>query len=176
MRKAIHVAVFADSGDTPHLAEYRQAGQAIGQHGAHLFCLARHGQWSRALVESALAAGGPVTVATGPTARPLSVPQGVTVLTQASEALAARAIVAESQVVVGLPGGIETVSALYAAWAASGGAAGGRPVGLLNCNRAYEVVRGFANDVAAVGRGNIDSLIQIADTFDDLWGRLTRLV
>lgn len=176
MAKLNHVAVFADCGDTSHLADYRQAGLVIGRHGAHLYCLARDGQWPRALVESALAAGGLVTVATGPTERPPSVPQGVTVITEASEALAARAIVAASQVIVGLPAGIETVSALYGAWSASGGAAGGRPVGLLNRNRAYEVVRGFTNDIAAVGRGNIDSLIQISDNFDDLWGRLTRLV
>jgi hypothetical protein len=115
-------------------------------------------------------------VATGPIPRRLTVPQGVTVLSEASDEEAAMRIIGAGQVVIGMPGGIDTAGTLYSAWTAAGGAQSNRPVGLLNHNRAYEVVKGFAGDVASVGRGNIDALIQVAETFDDLWNRLTRLV
>lgn len=170
------VAVFADCEATAHQALYRQAGAIIARHGAHLHCLARNGDWPRALVESALAGGGQVTVASAPTQQPLAVSQGVSVLTEDSEPDAGTRIVEAAQVVIGLPGSIETAGALYASWTAAGGAGANRPVGLLNHNRAYEVVRGFAADVASVGRGNIDALLQVSDNFEDLWNRLTRLV
>lgn len=176
MARLTDVAIFADCGVTAHQALYRQAGETIARHGAHLYCLACNGQWPRALIESALASGGRVTVATGPMSRRLSVPQGVNVLDEASNEQAAIRIVGAGQVVIGMPGGIDTAATLYSAWAAAGGAQSNRPVGLLNHNRAYEVVKGFAGDVASVGRGNIDALIQVAETFDDLWNRLTRLV
>lgn len=174
MAKLSAVAVFADCGVTAHQVQYRQAGATIARHGAQLFCLAHNGQWPRALVESVLAGGGRVTVASGPQA-PLAVPHGVTVLTEASEQAAAMRIVQEGQVVIGMPGSIDTVGALFAAWTAAGGAMSKRPVGLLNHNRAYEVVKGFASDVATVGRANIDAMLQVSDHFDDLWNRLTRL-
>lgn len=176
MARLSDVAVFADCGVTAHQAQYRQAGAIIARHGAHLFCLARNGQWPRALVESALAGGGRVTVASGPPQARLAVPHGVTVVTEASEQAAAVHIVRTGQVVIGMPGSIDTAGALYAAWTAAGGALSKRPIGLLNHNRAYDVVKGFASDVAAVGRSNIDAMLQISDNFEDLWNRLTRLV
>ncbi|WMT87973.1 hypothetical protein NO932_05030 [Pelagibacterium sp. 26DY04] len=176
MGRITSVAIFADCGATAHQALYRQAGETIARHGAHLHCAARNGQWPRALIDSALASGGRVTVATGPAPRGLTVSQGVTVLNEASDQAAAIRIIQASQVVIGMPGGIDTAGALYAAWASAGGAQSNRPVGLLNHNRAFEVVKGFAGDVASVGRGNIDGLIQVAETFDDLWNRLSRLV
>ncbi|WP_417580287.1 hypothetical protein [Pelagibacterium sp.] len=176
MAKLSAVAVFADTGVTAHQALYRQAGATIARNNAHLHCIARNGQWPRTLVESALASGGRVTVATGPVARRLDVPQGVEIIVEETEAAAVARIVKSGQAMIGLPGGIETIAALYSAWVAAGGAQSSRPVGLLNQSRAYEVVRGFAGDVAAVGHGNIDALIQISETFDDLWNRLTRLV
>ncbi|MEQ8444591.1 MAG: hypothetical protein RIB57_01755 [Pelagibacterium sp.] len=175
MAKLSAVAVFADTGVTAHQALYRQAGATIARNQAHLHCIARNGQWPRTLVESALAGGGRVTVATGPVARRLDVPQGVEIVVEETEAAAAARIVEAGQALIGLPGGIDTIAALYSAWVAAGGAQSERPVGLLNQGRAYEVVRGFAGDVAAIGRGNIDALIQISETFDDLWNRLARL-
>lgn len=176
MAKLTSVAVFADCGATTYQALYRQAGETVARHGAHLHCVARNGQWPRTLIDSALASGGRVTVATGPSPRRLTVPQGVTVLEEVSDQAAAIRIIEAAQAVIGMPGGIDTAGTLYGAWAAAGGARSNRPVGLLNHNRAYEVVKGFAGDVASVGRGNIDGLIQVAETFDDLWNRLTRLV
>src|SRR5690606_29060090 len=71
MARLTDVAIFADCGVTAHQALYRQAGETIARHGAHLYCLACNGQWPRALIESALASGGRVTVATGPMSRRL---------------------------------------------------------------------------------------------------------
>lgn len=175
MAKIRSIVAFADCGVTSHQALYRQVGTSVARHGAQLICIGRKGQWPQALVESAFAGGGAVKVMVGPSPSALALPQGVAVETFASDREAARAGVQAAQTVLGLPGGIDTAASLYAAWTEAGGAASGRPVGLLNRDRAYEVVRGFIVDVAAHGRGNVETLIQFADNFDELWTRLTRL-
>lgn len=175
MAKFNSIAVFADCGVTSHQALYRQVGSAIAKHGAHLVCVARNGQWPRALVDSAFASGGKVTIMVGSTSIPSGIPQGVTVRHWHSDIEAGKASVQEAEAILGLPGGIDNAAALYSAWTQAGGAQSQRPVGLLNRDRAFEVVRGFVADIAAVGRGNVDTLVQFSDNFEDLWGRLTRL-
>ncbi|RDE10510.1 hypothetical protein [Pelagibacterium lacus] len=170
------IAVFADCGVTPHQAQYRAAGAVAARHGMHVICTARNGQWPQALVDSALAEDGVVTVVSGPSTRDLRVPGGVSVQRCDSEIQAGIKAVQMAQAVIGMPGCIETTAALYAAWTGAGGAASQRPVGLFNRDRAFEVVRGFAADIAGVGRGNIDTLVQFSDNFEDLLNRLTRLV
>lgn len=176
MAKLDSVAIFADCGITAHQAQYRQAGTSVAQQDARVVCVGCGGQWPQAVVDSALGAGGSVTVMVGPAAQNPTLPSGVHIERFESDDEAAMGAVRASQAVIGLPGGIATMRTLYAAWAGAGGAACGRPVGLLNRDRAFEVVRGFLFDVAAPGRGNIDSLVQFSDNFDDLWNKLTRLV
>lgn len=175
MAKLRSIATFADCGVTSHQALYRQVATAIARQGAQLICVARNGQWPQALVEAAFAAGGTVKIVTGPSPATLATPYGVFVEKFSSDEEAALAGVRSAQAVLGLPGGIATAASLYRAWTDAGGATSGRPVGLLNRDRAYEVVRGFIIDIAAHGRGNVDTLVQFADNFDELWGRLTRL-
>lgn len=169
------VTVFADSGVTAHQAEYRKAGAAIAKRGAALICVAREGDWPQALTDAALAAGGKVTVVSSD-AQSLKVPQGVTTAGADSERAAGEYAVELGDAVIGLPGGIATTAMLYAAWTDAGGADSGKPVGLLNHQQSFEIVRGFIADVAQVGRGNTDRLIQISESFEDLWTRLSRLV
>ena len=45
---------------------------------------------------------------------------------------------------------------------------------LLNRNRAYEVLRGYAMDVVSHSLTNSDRLVLFADTVEDLWARLDR--
>ncbi|SDG38371.1 hypothetical protein [Pelagibacterium luteolum] len=176
MSKIQSVALFADCGVTPHQAIYRQAGASVAKHGARLICVARKGEWPRAIIDSAFAQGGAITVMCGPESAGLNVPQGVVLERYEDEASAARAAVEAARAVIGLPAGIDTVGMLYGAWREAGGAQSQRPLGLLNRDRAYEVVRGFVGDIAAAGRGNVDAVIQFSDSFEDLWTRLTRLV
>lgn len=169
------VTVFADCGVTPHQAQYRHVGEAVARKRVHLVCIACNGEWPRALVDSALAHGGKVTVCTAGEAM-LNVPRGVTV-ERADDIRAAGARAAElGQALVALPGGLGAVSALYNAWTDAGGSESGKPVGLLNRQSAFEVVRGFLTDIAAVGLGGVDHLVQVSDSFEDLWNRLARIV
>jgi hypothetical protein len=176
MSRLSSVAVFADCGVTAHQAQYRQAGASVARHGARLICVARNGQWPQALIDSAFAAGGAITVFTGPGEANLGLPHGIVLERCETDQDAAVSAVRQSQAIIGLAGGIDTAAALYAAWTGAGGANSQRPVGLLNRDRAYEVVRGFVGDIAANGRGGVDGLIQFSDSFEDLWNRLTRLV
>ncbi|WP_116652924.1 hypothetical protein [Pelagibacterium sediminicola] len=169
------VAVFADCGVTAHQAQYRHVGEAVARRKAHLVCLACEGEWPRALVDSALAHGGTVTVCTAGDAA-LNVPRGV-VIDRSGDIRTAGARAAKlGQALIALPGGLGAVSALYNAWADGGGPDAGKPVGLLNRHSAFEVVRGFLTDIAAVGLGSVDQFVQVSDNFEDLWTRLARVV
>lgn len=169
------VTVFADCGVTAHQAQYRHVGEAVARKKAHLVCLACNGEWPRALVDSALAHGGKVTVCTAGDAA-LDVPRGVAIERAGDIRTAGARAALLGEALIVLPGGLGAVSALYNAWADGGGPQGGKPVGLLNRHSAFEVVRGFLTDIAAVGLGGVDHLVQVSDNFEDLWGRLARVV
>ena len=47
---------------------------------------------------------------------------------------------------------------------------------MLNRHRAFEVVRGYAADVLSPGLPGYDRAVQFADTIEDLWSRVSRLV
>lgn len=167
------VTIFADCGVTPHQAQYRHVGEAVARKKAHLVCIACNGEWPRALVDSALAHGGKVTVCTSGERTP-DVPRGVTIETASDIKAAAAKAASLGQALIALPGGLGAVSTLYNAWVDAGGSDSGRPVGLLNRHNAFEVVRGFLTDIATVGLGGVDQLVQVSDNFDDLWHRLNR--
>lgn len=167
------VTVFADCGVTPHQAQYRHVGEAVARKKAHLICIACNGEWPRALVDTALAHGGKVTVCTSGDKSP-DVPRGVNVEVATDVQSAALKAASLGQVLIALPGGLAAAATLYNAWADIGGSESGKPVGLLNRNNAFEVVRGFLTDIAGVGLGGIDHLVQVSDNFDDLWHRLNR--
>jgi predicted Rossmann-fold nucleotide-binding protein len=169
------VTVFADCGMTSHQAQYRHVGEAIARKKAHLICIACNGEWPRALIDSALAHGGKVTVCAAD-GTPLKLPRGVTVETAGDARDAGARAALLGQALVALPGGLGAVSALYNAWTDAGGSESGKPVGLLNRHGAFEVVRGFMTDIAAVGLGSVDQLVQVSDNFEDLWTRLARII
>lgn len=168
------VTVFANCGPTGHQAQYRQAGSTIARRGARLICVSQNGDWPRALVDSALAAGGRVTVVTSSAELPLRVPQGVQVEAAETERAAAAKAVSLGDAIIALPSGIAVTAMLYAAWTDNGGRQSGKPVGLLNFNRAFEVVRGFMADIATPGLGSTDGFFQTAENFEELWNRLAR--
>jgi hypothetical protein len=47
---------------------------------------------------------------------------------------------------------------------------------MLNRHRAFEVMRGYAADVLSPGLPGFEKSIQFADTVDDLWNRVSRLI
>lgn len=169
------VTIFADCGVTPYQAQYRYVGDAVARRKVNLVCVACNGEWPRALVDSALAQGGTVTVCASGDKMP-TLPRGVNVEMLADARAAGARAAALGHALIGLPGGLGVVATLYNAWTDTGGAHGGKPVGLLNRHNAFEVVRGFMTDIASVGLGGVDHLFQTSDNFDDLWMRLTRVV
>lgn len=170
------IAVFADAGVTPYQAQYRYVGEVIARKRARLVCLSAGDDWSGALVDSAIAHGGAVTLVVSGGRAMAGVPRGVTIEHAPDRRAAGLRAAQVSQALIGLPGGLDSTAALYRAWTDAGGSASGKPVGLLNRRQAFEVVRGFLTDVAAVGLGGIDHLVQVSENFDDLWARLDRLV
>ncbi|GGA54904.1 hypothetical protein [Pelagibacterium lentulum] len=170
------ITVFADSGATPFDGVYAYAGDAIGKKAGHIICPLREGLWPKALVNAALKhAKTQITFVTTPETVLVDIPAGIDIETAQDHRAANMRAASLGQTIVGLPANFGTISALYTAWADLGGAQSGKTVGLLNRKNAFEVVRGFFTDVAAVGIGNIDHLIQISDNFDDLLNRLMRL-
>ncbi|UXN73497.1 hypothetical protein N8D56_21985 [Devosia sp. A8/3-2] len=47
---------------------------------------------------------------------------------------------------------------------------------MLNRHKAYEVMRGYAADVLSPGLPAHDRVVQFADSVEDLWSRVSRLV
>src|SRR5690606_777377 len=78
-----------------------------------------------------------------------------------------------ASVLVGLPGSLISASNLYATWVRGGGGAGGKPVGLLNRNRAFEVMRGMAQDVLSHRLRRHDRYVVFTDNVDDLWNKVS---
>ncbi len=72
---------------------------------------------------------------------------------------------------IGLPGSIGSVTSLYETWIDTGA---DKPVALLNRNRAYEVIRGFASDVLSHSVREWERKLQFADSIEELWNRLNR--
>ena len=77
---------------------------------------------------------------------------------------------------VGLPGSLASASSLYATWVEAGGGEGRKPVVLYNRNNAFEIMRGYAADVLSHSIKGHDRIIQFADSIEDLWNRIARMV
>jgi hypothetical protein len=75
-------------------------------------------------------------------------------------------------VFVGLPGSLASASELYKTWVRAGGGASGKPVVLLNRNRAFEVMRGLAADVLSHSVKRQDRMMVFTDNVEDLWNRV----
>ncbi|WP_127145605.1 hypothetical protein [Pelagibacterium montanilacus] len=170
------VAVFADNGTTAHAALYGEVGEWLARRGALIVVVTDKGSAPAHLVAGALRAGGEVLMI-GREDDAIKAPlEGARIERVQTRAEALAMAARDAQALIGLPGRLDSAADLHAAWISAGGAASGKPVGLLNRKRAFEVVRGFIGDVASVGLGRgTDDLVQFSDTIEDLWTRLSRL-
>jgi len=165
------IAVFASDrgpGDPERANMMSEAGRVFARRGATILCLGENGVLPVPLITAARAAGGRVEVISdGSVAMPLALADvPVTVLPTAEERQAR--LTAAASVFVALPGSLASATALFRAW--SSGA--GRPVVMLNRNRAFEAIRGFSVDVLAASVPGYDRNIQFADNVDDLWNKV----
>ena len=173
------VAVFASDkgpGDPERASIMSQAGSYFAKRSARIVCLAENGIIPVPLITAARTAGGSIQIVAD---AGIVLPQalaGVTteVLADKADRLARVAQLAEAY--VALPGSLASASALFGTWAAAKSQGRTPPVVMLNRHKAYEVMRGYAADVLSPGLPGYDRAVQFADTIEDLWARLVRLV
>lgn len=173
------VAVFASDkgpGDPERASIMSQAGSYFAKRGARIVCLAENGIIPVPLITAARAAGGQVQIVadTSIVLPPALSDVMMEVLAMREERFEHLAQVAQAY--VALPGSLASASALFGAWAAAKLQGRTPPVLMLNRHRAYEVMRGYAADVLSPGLPGHERAVQFADTIEDLWARLSRLV
>jgi predicted Rossmann-fold nucleotide-binding protein len=173
------VAVFASDkgpGDPERSSLMSQAGSYFARRGTRIVCLAENGVIPVPLITAARAAGGVVQIIADATIALPKALAGATmeVVPDKDERLARVAQLADAY--VALPGSLASASALFGAWAVAKAQGRTLPVVMLNRHRAYEVMRGYAADVLSPGLPGYERAVQFADTIEDLWARLSRLV
>lgn len=163
-------------GDAERASLMSQAGTLFARKGARLVCLAEDGVVPVPLVTAARTAGGTVElIADESIVLPPALAE-VPIRVVPERAARHGQLAAEIDVLVALPGSLASVSALFGSWAAARGAGKPKPVVLLNRHRAYEAVRGFANDVLAPAIAGHDRHIQVTDSVEDLWNKVSWLL
>ena len=149
-----------------------QAGSLIARRRARIVCLAEDGIIPVPLITSARAAGGDVLVVADEDTLMPSALTDLPLERLASEEARLVRLAGLADLFVGLPGSLASTAALYRCWVRAGGGASGKPVVLLNRNRAFEVMRGMAADVLSHSLRRHDRMVSFTDSIDDLWHRI----
>ena len=173
------IAVFASDkgpGDAERASLMTQAGTYFAKRGASIIALAENGIIPIPLITAARAAGAQVQIVGDATIVLPPALRGVTleILAGREERLARIAQLAQG--FVALPGSLASATALFGAWAAAKAQNRTVPVVMLNRHRAFEVMRGYSADVLSPGLRGYEKTVQFADTVEDAWSRLSRLV
>jgi len=168
------LAVFASDkgpGDAERASIMSQAGAILARHRCRIVCLADETLEAIPLVTSARTAGGNVLILADESFAPPAALAGVPIerIDDPEERLARLGQMAE--VLVGLPGSLASSAALYRTWQRLGDRR--RPVVLLNRNRAFEVLRGFAADIFSHSIDHADRIVAFTDNIDDLWNKVS---
>ena len=149
------LAVFASDrgpGDPERASIMSQAGGLIARHGARIVSLAQDGGLAVPLITSARAAGGDVLIIADNAARVPEAMANVPIERHAESEERLRRVAGMADLFVGLPGSLQSAGDLYTCWVRAGAGASGKPVVLLNRNRAFEVVRGMLGILKRGGR------------------------
>lgn len=173
------IAVFASDkgpGDPERSSIMSQAGTMLARRGLHIVCLAEDGQLATPLVTSARAAGGTITIVADEDYVPSAGLKDLPIERIADADLRIERLADLSDAFLGLPGSLLSSRALFACWVEAGGGSGGKPVALLNKNRAFEVMRGYALDVLSHSIANADKMLIVSDALDDLVTRMQRVI
>lgn len=174
MDKSKTLAIFASDkgpGDAERSSILSQAGTFLAKQKVQLVCPVHAGDLCVPLIKSAQAAGGDVLVIADDAFELPSALDGIPV-ERVDEKTARQHRLAEiCGAFVGLPGSLASVTSLYETWVATEGVV---PVALLNRNRAFEVLRGFAADVVSASVKDVERQFQFADSIEDLWNKLSR--
>jgi predicted Rossmann-fold nucleotide-binding protein len=163
-------------GDAERSSIMSQAGSYFARKGARIVCLAEKGVIAVPLVTSARAAGGDVLIVADETIVLPPALSGVAMEVIADPAERIARIAALADAFIGLPGSLASASSLFTTWTKAGGKAGGKPLVLLNRNRAFEVLRGYAADVLSHSVRDHEKAMQFTDNIEDMWNRVSRML
>lgn len=173
------LAVFASSagpGDAERASLMQQAGNYLSRRGVRLVCLAEDGTFPAPLVTAARSGGAEIVIVAD---EDFVAPRALETIPceRFPDADLRFARVAElADVFIGLPGSLASVTNLYLSWVKAGAGPGGKPVVLLNRNRAFEVLRGLYADVFSHSVRHADHFVQFADSVEDLWNKTNWLL
>ena len=170
------LAVFASEhgpGDPERASIMSQAGSLLARRGARIVCLCEDEAIAVPLITSARAAGGEVLMIAGNDLKVPAALAGVPIERIADRDARLARVAELANVFIGLPGSLASASSLYAAWVRGGAGEGGKPVVLLNRNRAFEVMRGMAADVLSHSVKRHDRYVVFTDSIDDLWNKVS---
>jgi predicted Rossmann-fold nucleotide-binding protein len=173
------LAVFASDkgpGDAERASIMTQAGMYFARHGASIVCVAEKGVIPVPLLTAARAAGGTIQIIADETIVLPSALADVAIEVVADQPERMQRVAAMADAFVALPGSLASASALFGAWSASKALGKAAPVVMLNRHRAFEVMRGYAGDVLSHGLPGHERSVQFADTIEDLWSRVSRLI
>jgi predicted Rossmann-fold nucleotide-binding protein len=171
------IAVFASDqgpGDPERASIMSQVGAILARRGVRIICLcvADGSNLPVPLITSARSSGGEVLLVAGSgiVVPPALKTMAIETIDSADDRIARVAKLADA--FVGLPGSLASMAGLYRSWVAAGAGPGGKPVVLLNRNRAFEVVRGMSADVLSHSVKQFDRMVVFTDNVDDLWNKV----
>ena len=167
------LAVFASDrgpGDAERASIMSLAGSLMARRGARIVSLAQGTTLAVPLITSARAAGGEVLLVADSQIHLPPALSDVAIERHAEAEARLDRMAALADLLVGLPGSLASASDLYKSWVRSGGS---KPVVLLNRNRAFEVIRGFAADVLSHSVKRQDRMLVFTDNVEDLWNKIS---
>jgi hypothetical protein len=169
------LAVFTSDkgpGDPERASIMSLAGSLIARRGGRIVSLAQGQMLAVPLITSARAAGGEVLIVADTETQLPSGLAGVPIERLAETEARLDRMAQLADVFVGLPGSLTSATDLYKSWVRAGGGDGGKPVVLLNRNRAFEVMRGLAADVLSHVVKRHDRMMVFTDNVEDLWNKI----
>ncbi|MCS6760359.1 MAG: hypothetical protein MO852_16590 [Candidatus Devosia euplotis] len=173
------LAVFASSkgpGDAERASLMSQIGTYFAKRGAQLVCLAENSTIPIPLITAARAAGGTVQIVADLSIVLPPALAGVTMEVLEHQQARFDRVAELAQGLVALPGSLASATDLFGVWSTGRSRGRATPVFMLNRHKAFEVMRGYAVDVLSPGLPDYDKAVQFADTVEDLWSRVSRLV
>lgn len=149
-----------------------QAGTFFAKKNAKLVCMQGEGGLPMVALGAARAAGGDIEIIV---ADDFEIPKalGEVKITRENDiAMRYKLTSQKVQAIVALPGGLSLANDLFQI---SMNQTTACPTILLNHENAFEVLRGFFADVLVHDHPNAEGAMQVADSLDDVWNRVTRL-
>lgn len=169
------LAVFASDrgpGDPERASLMSYAGGMVARRKARLVSVAHDGYVAVPLITGARAAGGEVLVIADETTTLPKALADVAIERLATEEERLQRVAALANLFVGLPGSLASAADLYKTWVRAGGGASGKPVVLLNRNRAFEAMRGMAVDILSHSVRRQERVLVFTDNHEDLWNKI----